>query len=142
MFSGADSALINDPRYTKDSAIVKDFFWNENTDKRRQKLTPFLWEVIAKEGQLLRNRLYDNNVAHLADKIIAGIWHLVQASSFYRDNTSFIITPDHGRGASPNTWYTHGFFINGSSQTWVALLGNGIKKWGNAGNEYSCTKSR
>jgi hypothetical protein len=272
LFSGADSTLINDPDFTKAPAIVKDFFWAQNPGERRKKLMPFLWSVIAKEGQLLGNRFYNNKVnvsniyalsypgyneiftgntdpfifsnnkiknrnssvfeylngehffqgevasftswslfpyilnesrsklyinsqnklfdgnfasslmkdddnnylrsdfetyqaakkyivanhprvvhiglsgtetyahkqeydhylyqAHLADKIIAGLWHLVQASPFYRDNTSFIITTDHGRGASSKTWYTHGFLINGSSQTWVALLGNSIKKMG------------
>ncbi len=68
--------------------------------------------------------------AHLADKIIETLWNLVQSSSFYRGNTSFIITTDHGRGSSQNNWYKHGFFVNGSSQTWVALLGNGIRNIG------------
>ena len=68
--------------------------------------------------------------AHLADKIVAGLWHMVQASPFYRDNTTFIITTDHGRGSSDENWYKHGFLVNGSSQTWAALVGNGIKSIG------------
>src|SRR5215203_4743374 len=68
--------------------------------------------------------------AHLADKIVAGLWQVVQGSPFYRDNTTFMITTDHGRGSSENSWYKHGMFVKGSSQTWVALIGNGIKRIG------------
>ena len=65
--------------------------------------------------------------AHLADKIIESLWNFVQSSSFYRNRTTFLITTDHGRGASINNWYKHGLLVKGSSQTWAALLGNGIK---------------
>jgi hypothetical protein len=72
--------------------------------------------------------------AHLADKIIEELWHLVQSIPFYANNTTFIITTDHGRGATANSWYKHGFFVRGSSQTWVALLGNGVKNIGERKN--------
>ena len=68
--------------------------------------------------------------AHLADKLIAGLWRFVQACPFYRDNTTFIITTDHGRGSSDNSWYNHGMLVSGSSQTWAALIGNGIRSVG------------
>jgi membrane-anchored protein YejM (alkaline phosphatase superfamily) len=68
--------------------------------------------------------------ANLADRIISSLWQLVQSSEFYRGNTTFIITTDHGRGATRKTWSRHGFFVKGSSQTWMALLGNGVKHLG------------
>lgn len=271
LFFGADSSLIINPDFTKDSGVVKTFFWDKDYKERRKKLMPFFWNVIAKQGQLSGNRLYNNRVnvsniyalsypgyneiftgttdlsifsnrrlknrnssffeyldknffkgkvasftswslfpyifnknrsgfyvnsennlfegnfsapvlkdeennslridsdtyeaaknyiiknhprvlhiglsgtdtyghkkqydrylyqAHLADKIISGLWNLVQSSLFYRDNTTFIITTDHGRGSSDDNWYKHGLLVKGSSQTWVALLGNGIKSLG------------
>lgn len=42
---------------------------------------------------------------------------------FYRDSTTFLITTDHGRGCKPNKWTTHGFWAQGSGQTWMAVLG-------------------
>jgi hypothetical protein len=77
-------------------------------------------------------KMYDHYLfqAHLADNIIAGLWELVQSSSFYRDKTTLIITTDHGRGNNINDWDKHGFLIGGSSQTWIAMLGNGVKKIG------------
>jgi hypothetical protein len=76
--------------------------------------------------------MYDHYLyqAHLADNIIAGLWELVQSSSFYRNKTTFIITTDHGRGKNASEWYRHGLLVSGSSQTWVAMLGNGVKRIG------------
>lgn len=74
-------------------------------------------------GQYLRE-------AHLADQIIARLWELVQSLGFYKNKTTFIITTDHGRGNESSNWFKHGFFIPGSSQTWIALLGNNIAPLG------------
>lgn len=77
-------------------------------------------------------RRYDDYLyqANLADKIIGQLWQLVQSSTFYRNRTTFIITTDHGRGSTSKNWYKHGLLVKGSSQTWLALLGNGVRKFG------------
>jgi hypothetical protein len=64
--------------------------------------------------------------AQQADAIIAELWKLVQSSTFYKGHTTFIITTDHGRGSAVKNWHKHGFLTNGSSETWMALLGNAI----------------
>ena len=63
---------------------------------------------------------------HQADALIAELWYYVQTNPFYKNNTSFIITTDHGRGRTLHSWNAHGFWIGGSGETWLALLGNGI----------------
>lgn len=68
--------------------------------------------------------------ANQADKMIAEIWHWVQTTAGYRDNTSLVITTDHGRGARPGKWTSHGTFISGSAQTWLAIMGPGISPAG------------
>lgn len=75
---------------------------------------------------------YDQYLFHanLADKIIGWMWQLTQSIPFYKDNTTFIITTDHGRGDNKNNWYKHGLLVDGSSQTWMALIGNGVKNIG------------
>lgn len=65
-----------------------------------------------------------------ADRMIAKLWHLVQTTPGYKDNTTFIITTDHGRGNKNRNWSGHGAWISGSSQTWLALLGPHIKPAG------------
>lgn len=68
--------------------------------------------------------------ARRADKIIEDLWNYVQSSSFYKNNTTFLITTDHGRGSSSNTWYKHGTFVTGASQTWIAMIGKKVKPLG------------
>ncbi|MBC7627010.1 alkaline phosphatase family protein [Ferruginibacter sp.] len=67
---------------------------------------------------------------HQADAMIAELWYAVQTDPFYKNNTTFIITTDHGRGNKTNTWTTHGFWVKGSGQTWLAMLGAGVSAGG------------
>lgn len=68
--------------------------------------------------------------ASQVDRMIAELWHWVQTTPGYKDNTTFIITTDHGRGSRAGNWTDHGEFISGSSQTWFAVIGPGIKPVG------------
>jgi hypothetical protein len=62
--------------------------------------------------------------------MIAELWHWVQTTPGYKDNTTLIITTDHGRGRKNSRWSEHGSFIKGSSETWLAMIGPGIKPLG------------
>ena len=275
VFKGADSALIRDARYVKDTALMRRQYWDDNTEIRRQKLLPFFWSVISQQGQLSGNRDFENDMnvanlykisypgyneiftgfadrkfipnlavrnhnsnifeylnhkkeyrgrvaafsswnifpfilneagtnlpvnsgyemlaesedslpslinqvqknvlhktgtrhdmltyasaktyieqehprvvflgfgetdesahkgeydrylqkAHQVDEMIAELWYYVQTEPFYKNNTTFIITTDHGRGKNNSNWQSHGFWISGSGQTWMAMLGSGI----------------
>lgn len=274
IFNGADSLIINDPAYVKDTALAKEQFWADSQEERKRLLMPFLWDVVAKKGQLYGNELYDNKVsaknifgisypgysemlsghtdrllvpdipinnrnsnvleyleeqseytgkvaaftswnifpfifnkkkthffinsgyekmpndgsdstiainsvqenvkkkntrydlltfmnakeylsayhprvlflgfgetdlfahanrydlylqqANNIDKMIYELWYYVQTDPFYKNNTTFLITTDHGRGEYPSTWHDHNSFIKGSNQTWIALLGPNI----------------
>lgn len=62
VFNGADSALITNTDYTADTLLTKLQYWDGDLAGRRKKLMPFFWNVIAKQGQLLGNRNYNNKV--------------------------------------------------------------------------------
>lgn len=64
--------------------------------------------------------------AHEFDEMVAELWYFVQTDPYYKNNTTFIITTDHGRGKKNSTWDEHGFWIGGSGQTWLASIGPGI----------------
>jgi len=64
------------------------------------------------------------------DRMLAELWYLVQTDPFYKDNSSFIITTDHGRGKKNNTWPGHHLFVKGSGEIWLAMLGKGIESRG------------
>lgn len=275
VFRGADSLLIRDTAYVKDTGLICQQFWSADIEERRRKLLPFFWSVIAQNGRLSGNRSYGNEVnvanlykisypgynemltgfadrkfipnlsvrnrntnileylnstekysgkvaafsswnvmpfilneektgipvnsgyelleegedtlntlinevqqnvvhkghtrydlltyasaknyieekhpkvvfiglgetdefahqgrydqylqkAHQVDRIIAELWYYVQTDPFYKNNTTFIITTDHGRGSKTAKWLTHGFWVKGSGETWMAMIGQGI----------------
>lgn len=57
VFRGAETALVSDkPGGVEDVDATKRAFWRETQEERRQSLLPFLWTVVAKEGQIYGNR--------------------------------------------------------------------------------------
>jgi len=68
--------------------------------------------------------------ANQVDRMIGELWNFVQTDPVYKNNTSFLVTTDHGRGNNDKHWSGHGFFISGSSQTWLAMMGPGIEALG------------
>lgn len=275
VFQGADSLLIRDTTFVKDTGLICQQFWSSNLEERRRRLLPFFWSVIARNGRLSGNRSYGNEVnvanlykisypgyneiltgfadkrfipnltvrnrntnileylnntenyagkvaafsswnvmpfvlneqktgvpvnsgyemleegedtlnilinevqknvehkghtrydmltyasaknyieekhpkvvfiglgetdeyahkgrydqylqkAHHVDQIIAELWYYVQTDPFYKDNTTFIITTDHGRGSRSAKWSSHGFWVKGSGETWMAMIGQGV----------------
>jgi hypothetical protein len=63
IFGGADSALIANSSYNADTALCKSMYWAATTTQRRERLLPFFWNVIGKQGQLYGNRWLQNSVA-------------------------------------------------------------------------------
>jgi hypothetical protein len=62
VFSGADSVLINDSTFVRDTGSLKQQFWASTADERRKKLLPFFWSTIQSQGQLYGNRWKENRV--------------------------------------------------------------------------------
>jgi len=56
LFSGADSLLIGNTDYVRDTTNLKELFWKENTKERRETLMPFVWKEVTKMGQIYGNR--------------------------------------------------------------------------------------
>jgi hypothetical protein len=55
VFGGADEQLLNKDAGVSDPAALKQEFWRDTPGARREALLPFLWTVIAKEGQVFGN---------------------------------------------------------------------------------------
>tara|TARA_R110002167_G_scaffold25714_14_gene89017 strand:+ start:904 stop:1998 length:1095 start_codon:yes stop_codon:yes gene_type:complete len=67
------------------------------------------------------------NSAHNTDGLIQELWNFTQQDPFYRDNTIFLISTDHGRGTHPlKTWKGHGDEVTGAGQVWLMAFGKGI----------------
>mgnify|MGYP001074152024 CR=1 FL=1 len=68
---------------------------------------------------------YDNLLtsANAVDRYIQRLWETMQSMDQYRDQTTFIITTDHGRGSGPTAWKSHGKAVDGAENIWMAFLG-------------------
>lgn len=62
VFKGIDPVLTDDSLLNRDRKGMREKFWAEDIAERRKKLFPFVWEVVAKQGQLYGNRTYGNHV--------------------------------------------------------------------------------
>jgi hypothetical protein len=57
VFDGAEASLMNKQNgKVKDEAAVKRAYWRETIEARREALMPFVWDVMAKQGQLFGSR--------------------------------------------------------------------------------------
>ena len=61
--------------------------------------------------------------AHQFDHFVEELWNKLQSLPQYRDQTTFIITCDHGRGSGPVEWKEHGVEEKGSENIWIAVMG-------------------
>ena len=61
--------------------------------------------------------------AHAFDAFVADLWSQLQALPEYKDQTTLIISTDHGRGSGPVEWKDHGVEEKGSENIWIAVLG-------------------
>ena len=62
------------------------------------------------------------NAAHHSDAMIGELWEQIQSMPEYKDKTTLVVLPDHGRGEGPK-WTTHGQETPDSAQTWMAWIG-------------------
>ena len=68
--------------------------------------------------------------AHSFDHYVEQLWNTLQALPAYRDQTTFIITTDHGRGSGLTEWKEHGVEEKGSENIWLAVIGPDTKPLG------------
>jgi hypothetical protein len=102
-----------------------------------------LWLGLGQSDDWAHARRYDLvlDYLHLADRMLAELWQTIQSIDGYRDNTTLIITTDHGRGRTPADWAEHDAGIQGCQDIWVAILGPQTPALGEAGDFPDVTQS-
>lgn len=63
------------------------------------------------------------------DAMIGSLWTSMQKDKFYKNNTTFFIVPDHGRGEGAQ-WTGHGRSAPHSDETWFMVMGPDTKPLG------------
>ncbi len=77
-------------------------------------------------------RRYDKylTAAHEADVFLRQLWTLLQSMPEYKDKTSIVIAPDHGRGSTIRNWTDHNAKVEGAEFVWMAAMGPAIPALG------------
>lgn len=127
----------------------------ERLINRLQNETPVLWNTVRLDAfthhlamshlQTIKPRLlyiaygetddfahrgdYDEYLrsARRTDQFIRDIWETIQSDPYYKDQTTLVLTTDHGRGIEGDGWRHHGKSgTPHSDEVWMAFLGSGI----------------
>jgi hypothetical protein len=80
--------------------------------------------------------------AHSFDSYVAALWQKMQSMPEYKDQTTFIISADHGRGHGMVDWKDHGVNQKGSENIWIALIGPDTPPLGERHNVANVTQSQ
>lgn len=62
LFGGPQKKIYKTKKYTKDLATIRSQYWDADPVKSRAKLMPFMWDTIAKNGQVYGNKKLHNKV--------------------------------------------------------------------------------
>lgn len=76
------------------------------------------------------------------DGYLEQLWKFVQSNPKYRDQTTLVVTTDHGRGHGPEEWKSHGEKNAGSEFIWMAFLGPDTPALGERSNCPLVTQSQ
>ena len=80
--------------------------------------------------------------AHSFDSYVGALWQRMQSMPEYKDQTTFIISADHGRGHGPEQWKDHGVDEKGSENLWIAVIGPDTPPLGERHNVARVTQSQ
>jgi hypothetical protein len=102
-----------------------------------------LYIAFGETDDWAHQRRYDRylDTIHVFDRYLKRLWALLQSMDEYRDNTTVIITTDHGRPHDPRAWVEHGAGMPGSEAIWIAITGPGVPHRGEVAPSNAVTQS-
>ena len=102
-----------------------------------------LYIAFSETDDWAHQRRYDRylDYIHLFDSYLERLWSLLQSMDEYRNNTTLIITTDHGRPHDPKAWVEHGAGMPGSEAIWIAIIGPGVPHRGEVAASSPVTQS-
>lgn len=130
------------------ATVRPDVFTHQFALEYLQRKKPkLLYVAYGETDDFAHNRQYDQYLwaAKRCDQFIAELWQQLQNDPFYRDQTTLLITTDHGRGRHADSWSHHGRVravsnylqtltnkasVEGSEEIWLAALGPQVKAQG------------
>ncbi len=129
------------------STVRVDFLTNGYAMDALQSRNPrVIYIAYGETDDFAHDGNYDRYIdaAYRTDLMLSKLWDWVQSNPFYRDRTTMIITTDHGRGSSPDSWTNHNSAaglekegvedppegLQDSNAIWLAAIGPNIRSGG------------
>jgi hypothetical protein len=102
-----------------------------------------LYIALGEPDDWAHERRYDRylDYIHVFDGYLERLWTLLQGMDEYRNNTTLIITTDHGRGHDPKDWVEHAAGLAGSEAIWIAIIGPNTPRLGETVSPTPVTQS-
>jgi hypothetical protein len=90
------------------------------------------------------SRRYDHYLESIrnCDRFIRTLWEKLQSMPEYRGRTTLLVSPDHGRGATPQDWTGHNAKNPHADETWLAVLGPDTPAAGEGGQGSAATQAQ
>ncbi len=82
------------------------------------------------------------DTAHSFDGYLAQLWQQLQSTPGYKDQTTLIVSTDHGRGGGLAEWRDHGASKKGSDGIWIAVIGPDTEALGERHDVPAVTQSQ
>jgi len=97
------------------------------------------WMALGEPDTDAHARRYDRYLAAITrcDRFLGELWASLQARDGTRDNTTLIVTTDHGRGRDGTDWKNHNKTTPGSDETWLAIIGPDTPPLGERGADHA-----
>lgn len=91
-----------------------------------------LYLALGETDEYAHQKKYNLYLHHINafDRMLGDLWGCLQSNPVYRNNTTLIVTTDHGRGNKTGNWHEHGMLVPGSAHTWLAFMGPNIQPEG------------
>lgn len=112
-----------------DRSLRYDAFTHEMALSWLRRFSPVLLHVGYGETDVeAHGRHYDRYIEmlHETDRMISELVHAVMADPEMARSTVFVITTDHGRGATPKDWTDHGKDVANAARWWLLASGPGV----------------
>ncbi|MCW5517143.1 alkaline phosphatase family protein [Muriicola sp. Z0-33] len=116
------------------STVRLDAFTHHYAKEFMQKNHPdFIYIAYGETDDFAHEGHYDAylKAARNTDGLIKDLWEFTKQDDYYKVNTLFIITTDHGRGTDPlENWQHHGNKVVDAGQVWFLCFGNEVAPLG------------
>jgi hypothetical protein len=110
-----------------DAPIVYAALERLRTDKPR-----VLYIMLGEGDEWAHEGRYDLylDATFRADRFIHRMWDTLQSMPEYANQTTLLVTTDHGRGATAKDWTDHGTKVPAAESTWMLALGPAVPPLG------------